>query len=376
MPGWDAIVIGGGPAGSSCAREMVRSGLRVLVIDRAVFPRDKVCAGWITPQVVETLALDLADYGQGRTCQPITAFSTGVLGGTQVTTSYERPVSYGILRREFDWYLLERSGARLEPGVGLTTLRRSGSEWVINETERAPLLIGAGGHFCPVARHLSARLRPDAPVVAAQEIEFPVAPDEERAYPIRPDTPELFFWSDLQGYAWCFRKGRYLNIGVGRIGKHGFRNYVREFVEFLWRTGRAPRSLPTRWPGHAYLLYADARPLVADGVMLAGDAAGLAYPQSGEGIRTAIESGILAGRAAADLPAYDTGTLGAYRSAIRERFGKPAPSSALQSWMPPAALAAIGARLMATGWFSRHVLLDRWFLHASHAALAATPSSR
>ena len=47
----DALVVGGGPAGSSCARALERAGLDVVVLDRASFPRDKVCAGWVTPEL-------------------------------------------------------------------------------------------------------------------------------------------------------------------------------------------------------------------------------------------------------------------------------------------------------------------------------------
>ncbi|MDH4066151.1 MAG: FAD-dependent oxidoreductase, partial [Acidobacteriota bacterium] len=49
----DALIVGGGPAGSSCARVLVQAGLHVIVLDRARFPRDKTCAGWITPAVVD-----------------------------------------------------------------------------------------------------------------------------------------------------------------------------------------------------------------------------------------------------------------------------------------------------------------------------------
>ena len=52
----DVLVAGGGPAGSACAWKLRRAGLDVIVMDRALFPRDKVCAGWITPGVVEALA--------------------------------------------------------------------------------------------------------------------------------------------------------------------------------------------------------------------------------------------------------------------------------------------------------------------------------
>ena len=82
----DVLIVGGGPAGSSCAWMLHRAGLDVVVLDRAVFPRDKVCAGWITPPVVAALHLDLDDYRRGRTLQPITGFRTGVIGDPHTPT--------------------------------------------------------------------------------------------------------------------------------------------------------------------------------------------------------------------------------------------------------------------------------------------------
>src|SRR5262245_7456921 len=148
----DVIIIGGGPAGSSCAWKLRQSGLDVVVIDRARFPRDKVCGGWITPQVVDELSLDLDDFRIGRTLQPITAFRTGLIGEPGgVETVYNRPVSYGIRRCEFDDYLLRRSGARLKLGFDIATVRRESGRWNVNGFLEAPMLVGAGGHFCPIA---------------------------------------------------------------------------------------------------------------------------------------------------------------------------------------------------------------------------------
>jgi len=66
MDSCDVLVVGGGPAGSTCAGRLVRAGLDVVVIDKSSFPRDKVCAGWITPEVVRLLELDLPAYAKGR----------------------------------------------------------------------------------------------------------------------------------------------------------------------------------------------------------------------------------------------------------------------------------------------------------------------
>src|SRR3954469_2176026 len=171
MDNCDVLIVGGGPAGSSCARRLRTLGLDVIVIDRSVFPRDKVCAGWITPQVLDDVDLDVDDYRVGRTFQPIVGFRTGVIGcGRDVETMYDRPVSFGIRRCEFDQYLLDRSGARLKLGAPVWSIRRDGERWVINDAITAAMLVGAGGHFCPVARWLSPRLQ-GAPLVVAQEAE-------------------------------------------------------------------------------------------------------------------------------------------------------------------------------------------------------------
>ncbi|HEY7058153.1 MAG TPA: FAD-dependent oxidoreductase, partial [Vicinamibacterales bacterium] len=78
----DVLIVGGGPGGSSCAWALARAGVDVVVIDRARFPRDKICAGWITPPVIDALELDPTAYaGAGLTIQPMTGFRTGVVDG-------------------------------------------------------------------------------------------------------------------------------------------------------------------------------------------------------------------------------------------------------------------------------------------------------
>jgi flavin-dependent dehydrogenase len=367
VPRADVVIVGGGPAGSSCAWSLRRRGFDVRVLDRARFPRHKVCAGWITPPLVESLQLDLADYARGRTLQPISGFRTGVVGGREVETTYPRPVSYGILRAEFDAYLLRRSGATVQEGAPLRDLRREGTEWVVNGELRAPMLVGAGGHFCPVARTLGARGTDDV-VVAAQEIEFAMTAAQRAACRVRPETPELFFAPDLKGYGWCFRKGDVLNVGFGRADAHEFPRQARAFGAWLVARGRVPPDLPTRWLGHAYLLHDVTRPrIVDDGVLLAGDAAGLAYAQSGEGIRPAVESGLLAADAiAAAQGDYPRARLESYRERLRERFGRGGRTSLP---LPAAWIAALGRTLLGTGWFTRRVVIDDWFLHARVPAL-------
>src|SRR6185503_10456118 len=76
MRSCEVLIVGGGPGGSSCASRLVRAGVDVLVMDRSRFPRQKVCAGWVTPPVFASLDVDLDDYRRGRVLQPITATRT------------------------------------------------------------------------------------------------------------------------------------------------------------------------------------------------------------------------------------------------------------------------------------------------------------
>jgi flavin-dependent dehydrogenase len=377
MEACDVVIAGGGPAGSTCAWALRRSGADVVVLDRAVFPRDKVCAGWITPQVLTELEIDTEDYRRGRTLQPIAGFRTGVIGRRrEVETSYGRVVSYGIRRCEFDHYLLMRSGARLRLGVQLSSLRREGSTWVVNESLKAPVLVGAGGHFCPVARWLNPdreRRRPGAgKLVVAQEAEFQLTPAEARSLSASPDTPMLYFCKDLKGYGWCFRKEGFVNVGFGRLESGGLPKAQAEFVRFLQTRWTIPRCESERWRGHAYLLHpSPRRHIVGDGVLIVGDAAGLAYPQSGEGIRPAVESGLIAARTIAKAAgSHGHDELVAYEAQLRDHFGAAGAVSAAARFIESTVPRSVAVSLMQVPAFVRHVVLDRWFLHAADAPVA------
>jgi menaquinone-9 beta-reductase len=373
----DAIIVGGGPAGSTCAWKLREAGLDVLVIDKAAFPRSKVCAGWVTPVILEELQIDPAEYGQGRVLQPMTSFRVGRIGGGSMVVDCGRPVSFGIRRVEFDHYLLHRSGAQVQAPETVKSVRREGRAWIVNERFTAPMLVAAGGHFCPIARLLgTANSSADGeriaggPVVAAEEIEFELPPEQRAACPIVPDVPEIYFCDDLLGYGWCIRKGNFLNIGLGREDSRNVRSHVTAFCDWLRAEGRISGEFPDKFHGHAYVVYNHSgRPLVDEGVLWIGDAAGLAYSESGEGIRPGVESGIMAARvivaAAGD---YGRTALAPYQAMIEARFGPrhtfwPAEhrTRPLRRWL--------AHRLLANRWFVRRVLLDRWFLHARQAAI-------
>jgi geranylgeranyl reductase family protein len=352
----DALIVGGGPAGSTCARTLTRAGWHVVLIDRASFPRDKVCAGWVTPGVFRLLDLDPEEYRTtGLTIQPITGFRTSIMGSGELETRYRRTISYAIRRCEFDAFLLARCGADVRQQTPLESLERRGDEWVANGEIATPVVIGAGGHFCPVARILRGR-HADARPVVAKEAEFRLEEDDSTT---DGELPELFFCRDLEGYGWCVRKGRHLNIGLGRRERGDLNPHVDDFKAFLERRGLARRASIVKWHGHAYLASgAGARPLIGDGIMLTGDAAGLAYPESGEGIKPAIESGRLAADTLIAARGRSRQHLRAYEDELRRRY----PSSVTTPAVLAGITRVIGRILMRSPLFTRRVVIDRWFL--------------
>lgn len=358
----DVIVVGGGPAGSTCARALVDNGMRVTLLDKARFPRDKPCAGWVTPPVLEALQLDPQEYGRDHVISPITGFQTGIMGQPMVSTRYDEVISYGIRRCEFDTFLLERCGADVVQGCHVKSIEREGGKWVVNGEYTTLMLVGAAGFSCPVVRAIDAKSEKGELAVAAKEVEFQLEERELQETAVDEGTPELFFCDDLKGYGWCFRKGNYLNVGIGREDKQGLGDHLDSFVDFLKSSGRISCQLPAKFPGHAYLIYGHTpRKIVDDGALLIGDSAGLAYPRSGEGIRPAVESAMAAANVIAGAHNdFSREVLAPYEDEVERLYGKrEEPVDVL-----PRALTMMAARyLMQTQWFTRQFMLDRWFLH-------------
>ena len=318
---YDVAVVGGGPGGSTAAWQLARRGLRVAVLDAVRFPRVKLCAGWVTHAALADLELDPACYP--HTIQPFAAVTVAV-GDREHETRWERTASYGIVRAEFDTFLLRRAaatGADVMEGARVREVRRVHAGMSVESdagTVTADCVIGAGGHGCPVARALG-ELRPDEDVVVTQESETRVGAMRLRALTRHHGVPELIAEPDFRGYGWYFTKGDFLNVGVGALGGEPIRRRLERLLARLRADGRLPDDLAlTPFRGHAYTVRrARPRRIGGDRFLLVGDAAGFARDVSGEGIGPAVHSAVLAASAVAD------GGFAAYAERIGAAFGRP-----------------------------------------------------
>lgn len=280
------IVVGGGPAGSSCAGRLVQHGVECLVLDRAPFPRPKLCAGWITPQVVRDLDLDLSAYPHGLvTFDALTLHYKGL--SLRLGT-----IQHSIRRFEFDTWLLERTGA---PVIAHTvrSIRREGSDYIIDDAFRCRWLVGAAGTRCPVYRTI---FREQAP--RDEDLQIVVLEEEFRFNWQDPRCHLWFFDNQLPGYSWYVPKGGgYLNVGIGALAnmlhdrKQNIKEHWRHFVAKLEIYGLVKKRVFDPG-GYTYYIHSSYAPGRLDNAFLVGDAAGLATIDLAEGIGPGIESGL------------------------------------------------------------------------------------
>lgn len=290
----ETIIVGGGPAGSSCAWNLKRHGKEVLILDKQAFPRLKLCAGWITSKVMEKLEFTPEDYPHSILKMKARMYVAPLL--FPILASWVMPwrKDYSIRRIEFDHWLLQRSQALVKTHH-VKNIKKQGQHYIIDDQYQCKYLVGAGGTSCPVRRSFFPHQRVQKKQIMTLEKEF--------EYPQRDNITHIFFYyHGLKGYSWYVPKGNgFLNIGLGGPSwyflqsKTHMRDHFQLFLKDLVKSRLLDEktSKVLKPSSHGYYLFTKQGELKRNNCFLIGDSAGLASLDLGEGIRAAIESGLL-----------------------------------------------------------------------------------
>jgi geranylgeranyl reductase family protein len=305
MSSYDAIVVGAGPAGSTCAYRLASAGASVLLLDRARFPRDKPCGGAVTARALRELPVEIDSVVE----RVVSRFELRLRHRPGFSRVAKVPLAYMTQRRRLDSYLVSRAedaGVELRERCRATDIRQDGVD-----RDRADVVIGADGANGVCRRALS--VTPAHRYAVALEGNLPY--DESYA-----DRLVLDFGTIRGGYHWVFPKGDHLNVGVG-----GWANEAPQLRAHLARLcaayGFDPDSLADV-RGHRLPFRRRGSALATGRVALIGDAAGVADPLSGDGMYEAALSARLAAKHALGILAGEEASFHDY---ARELSAKLAP---------------------------------------------------
>lgn len=287
---FDAIVIGGGPAGSTAARKMATLGLRTLVLERARHPRYKACGGGVPARTVKLVGLSIEEAVEGE----VSTIEVSHFGERSFRKHSAEPFAYMVMRDRFDALLLSaaaEAGAEVHEDEGARAIEVNATA-VCVATERgryvAPFAIGADGATGPTGRWTG--LGQTLPRSAAYELEIeaPAASLERWEATANVDVGHRPW-----GYGWVFPKAGRLSVGLVLSPGRG-RSIRAETAQYVERLGLRGASVSSA-VGHPILYRRGTAAAIARGpVLLTGDAAGLADEFTAEGIAYAVHSGTLA----------------------------------------------------------------------------------
>jgi geranylgeranyl reductase family protein len=295
MSNFDVIVVGAGPAGSTAAYVLARAGMRVALVDKAAFPRDKLCGGLLSGRTEKVYK---GIFGEGwQDLHEFTSMGARFFYRARLLNEVDGCRKMCFTRRgPFDHYLVQmatRKGATLLENVRAVSVEReTSSVWTADGTAlRGDFIIGADGAFSRTAQNLGLSLRKDN-LALGLEIDYP-----RQGGMADLAKPEIYFGIVRWGYGWVFPKKDSLTIGIAGLAnknsslRNGFQAFLKQVCHHV---------PDIRWRGHPIpFCNFKLRPGIGN-ILLAGDAAGFVEPVTGEGIAFAMESASHAAHAVLD----------------------------------------------------------------------------
>lgn len=335
---YEVVIVGAGPAGSTAAKFLSEKGVKVLLIDKSKFPRDKPCAGGLPYRVLNRFQYVkdknfIESYSYGGF-----AYSTSLKHRAMVQDN--NPVVAMVIRQKFDMGLAQLavdSGADFIDGRTVEDIEVSKEKTRVildhKEKVESEIVVGADGVWSVVAK--KSGLTPHKRQLGMCVYhEYNV--DEEIIDKLFGKEKMCYIhikFQDILGYGWIFPKKQHLNIGIGKISpeislsktKTNLLNVYRDYIKTLKESSIIPDNLKIgRCKGGALPVVALEK-TYADRVLLCGDAAGFINPITGEGVYYAMASGeIAAGVISEALEVDDTSEkfLSKYQVNWKKDFGK------------------------------------------------------
>jgi menaquinone-9 beta-reductase len=358
----DVLVVGAGPAGCATATYLAQSGLDVLLLEKATFPREKVCGDGLTPRGVRAL------LGMGVTVDEKDGWVRNkglriIGGGLRLELPWpdlSNYPDYGLVRTRLDFdetlaRTAEKAGARLLEGISVTgpvldgdgritgvTARRQpagpGAAATVKTDEdtertyRARLVVAADGNSSRLSLAMGLAKRDDRPLGVAVRTYY-TSPRHNDDYL----ESWLELWDGdrlLPGYGWIFGMGDGTsNVGLGLLNTSAafqnidYRGMLRRWLAGMpgeWGYTEENRTAPVR--GAALPMGFNRTPHYTRGLLLVGDAGGMVNPFNGEGIAYAMESGEIAARVITEALAQPDqrgaeAALARYPLALKDAYG-------------------------------------------------------
>jgi geranylgeranyl reductase family protein len=295
VPHYDSIVVGAGPAGSTCAYRLALAGASVLLLDRARFPRDKPCGGGVTGRAARLLPFSIDPVVEDT----VTSVRMRLRYGPWVERGDGAPLVLMTQRIRLDAYLVERAiaaGAELRDGVKVTAVATEpdGAEVVAGgERLLAGTVIGADGVNGVCARALGLGGNQAVGVALEGNVPYDRLGDGYRGCAV------LELGLVPGGYGWVFPKGDHANVGLGGWEREGPR--LRQGLRALCAAHGVAADDLEGVRGYRLPLRSPRSTLARGRAAVVGDAAGLVDPVSGDGMFEAFLSARLASEAALDL---------------------------------------------------------------------------
>lgn len=302
---FDVVVVGGGPAGASAARVLAERGKSVVLLDRAQFPRKKLCGGLLTWKSVRTLekvfGLDETSLQSAGLVNFQSDSYSILLRGKEISRDQGYAPFLLVDRTKFDHHLLmlaEQSGVEVIQSASATHC--SPAKGLVATSDKGEFfgkfIIGADGANSKMRRALNGN-RDRWYAGLARAVEFHISRDQAPENLRDLAEPQLHVGYNTAGYGWVFPNSEHLCIGMCGLPEEG--GACREhFGEMLADLGIDPRAVELKGHPLPYGNWLDTP--CKDTLLLAGDAGGFVEPLLGEGIFYALATGRYAGEAVAD----------------------------------------------------------------------------